>query len=92
VTRAQWLALTPGDVLVSRRGTLRPVLKVHVHTDHCRKGYPPRAFVTLAKVMRVKWTPGPTTTYLFSDAVNMGLEVTGRRVRRTRALGFGRAR
>ena len=75
--RSQWLALKPGDVLISKRGDLRPVLRVHVHPKAKNMKHP-RMFVTLRKIQRRDWTPGPTTTYLFSDAVHMGLRTTNR--------------
>jgi hypothetical protein len=65
MTREQWLRLLPGDIIEVASGIERKILSVtHYKAKNTRKI---RTLITLKKLVRRGWTPGPTTTYGFHD-------------------------
>jgi hypothetical protein len=64
MTPEEWLALKKGDVIVEvRSGIERKVLSLRRVT---RQGFT-RTSITLRKLVRRAWTPGPYATYFNYD-------------------------
>lgn len=64
VTAQEWLDLRTGDFIVENRsGTRRRV----IHLTRCTKRGVTRTGISLLKIVRRRWTPGPLTTYFNTD-------------------------
>lgn len=71
---AQFSQLRPGDIVRSGSGVYRRVLRVK-HLPPWRSYYPPRCYVTFAKVHQ----PNETTTYVRADLLTNRYRYIGAR-------------
>jgi hypothetical protein len=84
VSREEWNALRPGDIVIERRSrTPRIVLTVSIHQPHERR---PRVYISLRK-LRSSWCDPCNNTVLTSYDMAARLDVAhGRRARVTDAM------
>lgn len=83
MTRKQWFALRPGDVVLQRRSrTPRVVLQVSdlYRAPFDASGHPRRRYISLLKLTGSRGDPCTWTTFLYTDA-KFRLRTTRQRVR-----------